>query len=127
MPPLLQTRLSPASLHALLPPTLQPHLPQPTLLPWFIAGTPSGLLVSRSATKGTRVFRLRRDDELLRLMLLGGSCFFCCFPGWLAVPWQRWNMQAQVGVGGTCGVAYARTASCGLCCSAWHERVAVLG
>jgi hypothetical protein len=35
------------------------------------AGTPSGLLVSRSATKGTRVFRMQRDDELLRLMLLG--------------------------------------------------------
>ncbi|PRW39169.1 Restriction endonuclease type II-like [Chlorella sorokiniana] len=34
------------------------------------AGTPSGLLVSRSATKGTRVFRLHRDDELLCLMLL---------------------------------------------------------
>ena len=34
------------------------------------AGTASALLVSRSATKGTRVYRLRRDDELLRLMLL---------------------------------------------------------
>lgn len=35
------------------------------------AGTRSGLLVSRSATKGMRVFRMQRDDELLRLMLLG--------------------------------------------------------
>ena len=35
------------------------------------AGTASGLLVSRSAAKGTRVFRVQRDDELLRLMLLG--------------------------------------------------------
>jgi radial spoke head protein 9 len=37
----------------------------------LVAGTLSGLLVSRSATKGTRVFRMQRDDELLRLMLLG--------------------------------------------------------
>lgn len=35
------------------------------------AGTLSGLLVSRSATKGTRIFRMHRDDELLRMMLQG--------------------------------------------------------
>lgn len=52
-----------------------------------IAGAPSGLLVSRSATRGTRVFRLRRDDELLRLMLLGAcrqwlsSCMGACWAG----------------------------------------------
>lgn len=42
-------------------PQLQLHM--------LCAGTPSGLLVSRSATKGTRIFRVQRDDELLRLML----------------------------------------------------------
>lgn len=41
------------------------------------AGTPSCLLVSRSATRGTRVFRLARDAELQRLMLLGAP--LCCF------------------------------------------------
>ncbi|EFN52793.1 hypothetical protein CHLNCDRAFT_138438 [Chlorella variabilis] len=43
-------------------PQLQLHM--------LCAGTRSGLLVSRSATKGMRVFRMQRDDELLRLMLL---------------------------------------------------------
>lgn len=38
-------------------------------LQMLCAGTSSGLLVSRSATKGIRVFRMRRDDEYVRLML----------------------------------------------------------
>ncbi|KAL4440108.1 hypothetical protein ABPG75_003109 [Micractinium tetrahymenae] len=42
-------------------PQLQLHM--------LCAGTPSGLLVSRSATKGTRIFRMHRDDQLLRMML----------------------------------------------------------
>lgn len=42
-------------------PQLQLHM--------LCAGTLSGLLVSRSATKGTRIFRMHRDDELLRMML----------------------------------------------------------
>lgn len=54
-----------------------PHPYSPTAR-LFAAGAPSGLLVSRSATRGTRVFRLCRDDELLRLMLLG-ECALCCF------------------------------------------------
>ncbi|PSC73441.1 Restriction endonuclease type II-like [Micractinium conductrix] len=42
-------------------PQLQLHM--------LCADTPSGLLISRSATKGARIFRMRRDDELLRCML----------------------------------------------------------
>ncbi|KAL4438693.1 hypothetical protein ABPG77_006297 [Micractinium sp. CCAP 211/92] len=42
-------------------PQLQLHM--------LCAGTQTGLLVSRSATKGTRIFRMHRDDELLRRML----------------------------------------------------------
>lgn len=34
-----------------------------------LAGTRSGLLVSRSATKGLQVFRMPRDDAYLELLL----------------------------------------------------------
>eukprot|EP00887_Chlorella_sp_A99_P000528 scaffold17.g528.t1 len=52
--------------------------PRPAVAPEWVpqlqlhmlcAGTRSGLLVSRSATKGIRVFRMPRDDAYVRLML----------------------------------------------------------
>lgn len=49
------------------PHTLAPH----SHLHCPSAGTRSGLLVSRSATKGLRIFRMLRDDELLHMMLQG--------------------------------------------------------
>lgn len=76
--------------------------PSPASLP-AIAGTPSGLLVSRSATRGTRVFRLRRDDELLRLMLLGGCRCRC-----------RWLERAAQWLGGLAGARRAHTVQA--CC-----------
>ena len=50
-------------------PQLQMHM--------LCTGTASVLLVSRSATKGTRMFRLRRDDALLQSMLRGERAGVC--------------------------------------------------